>query len=204
MFEPSKPTIIENDKDIQIFNNCSEEQINAIKTSLTKPISYIWGAPGTGKTQYVLTNSVLNYTIKNKKVIIVAPTNNALEQVMSSLIKVTDKVGVSRNKIIRLGTPTKKFFNDYPEICENEKLWKVLGILNNKINLLDEVLKYRKQRTCYEKYSKKILEDLKTISKYESNNLDIKEDIDYLQKELIQLTKKESSINLNGSVTTNG
>lgn len=197
LFEPSKPTIIENDKDIQIFNNCSEEQINAIKTALTKPISYIWGAPGTGKTQYVLTNSVLNYTIKNKRVIIVAPTNNALEQVMSSLIKVTDKVGVSRNKIIRLGTPTKKFFNDYPEICENEKLWKVLGILNNKINLLDEVLKYRKQRTCYEKYSKEILEDLKTISKYESNNLDIKEDIDYLQKELIQLSKKESSINLN-------
>lgn len=197
LFEPSKPTIVEDNKDIQIFNNCSKEQINAIKTALTKPISYIWGAPGTGKTQYVLTNSVLNYTIKNKKVIIVAPTNNALEQVMSSLIKVTDKIGVSRNKIIRLGTPTKKFFNNYSEICENEKLWKVLEIFNNKINLLDEVLKYRKLKTCYEKYSKEILENLKTISKYESDNLDIEEDIDYLQKELIQLTKRESSINLN-------
>lgn len=186
-----------NKDEIKFFNDCSKEQINAIKTALTKPISYIWGAPGTGKTQYVLTNSVLNYTIQDKKVIIVAPTNNAIEQVMTSLIKVTDQVNIPRNKIIRLGAPTEKFFNSYPEVCENEKLWKILGLLKYKINLFDEILKYKQKKYNYEKYYKLIVENLIEIKNLETKNLEIKENILDLQKELSQLSKKEKSLNSN-------
>lgn len=194
---PNEPSIIEKEDDVKIFNDCSEEQVSAVKTALTKNISYIWGAPGTGKTQYVLTNAVLNYTVRNKKVIIVAPTNNAIEQVMSSLIKVTDDVGISRSKIIRLGTPTKDFFNKYPEVCEKEKLWRVLSVLNGRINILDEVLKYKEKKSNHELYKDRILEELNTLRENMSGNEDLDIRMEELKDDLDDIIRKEESANLN-------
>ena len=194
--KPKKPKILKKSDGIRIFNNCSEEQINAIKTALSEPLTYIWGAPGTGKTQYVLTNAVLNYTTRNKRTIILAPTNNALEQIMSSLIKVTDEIGISRNKIIRLGTPTKKFFDKYPEVCDNNKLFKILKLISKKIDVLENILQYKKDKADYEKYSALILKDLNNISAIESQNTTINEDILDLRKRITQLKQQEKSISL--------
>ncbi len=194
---PSEPKIVNSMEDVKFFNDCSEEQKNAVFTALTDSVSYIWGAPGTGKTQYVLTNAVLNYTIRNKKVIIVAPTNNAIEQVMASLIKVTDDAGIPRNKIIRLGTPTKNFFNKYPEVCEKEKLWRVLSILTGKINILDSVLKYKNNKANLEMYYNTILSELDELGKNMSNNVDFPVSLDDLQDELDGIIKQEESLSLN-------
>lgn len=197
LFEPKSPSVLSDGDEVKIFNQCSEEQVNAVKTALTKNISYIWGAPGTGKTQYVLTNAVLNYTIRNKKVIIVAPTNNAIEQVMSSLIKVTDKVGIPRSKIIRLGTPTKGFFNKYPEVCEKEKLWKVLSVLNGRINILDEVLKYREKKADFTLYKDRILDELNILREnmVENDALDIH--MEELKDNLDDIIRREEALSLN-------
>lgn len=54
---------------------------------LSSPFSHVWGAPGTGKTRYVLANRVLAIC-ENKKIILVAFTNNALEQVLSGVLEV--------------------------------------------------------------------------------------------------------------------
>lgn len=194
LITPSEPKIIDDIKDVKFFNDCSDEQKNAVNTALTKNISYIWGAPGTGKTQYVLTNAVLNYTVRGKKVIIVAPTNNAIEQVMSSLIKVTDDVGISRSKIIRLGTPTKDFFNKYPEVCEKEKLWKVLSVLNGRISILDEVLKYKENKANFEMYHDTILSELEVLKENMSKNSDFSVSIEDLQDELDEIVRQEESI----------
>ena len=94
------------------------EQEEALKGVLSSPLCYIWGAPGTGKTQFVLARAVLSYYLSGKRVIIIAPTNNAVEQTLNGVISVLKDAGCSLDKILRLGTPSSEFYSKYPSICE--------------------------------------------------------------------------------------
>lgn len=118
----------------------SEEQQKALGNIFANPLSYIWGAPGTGKTQFVLSYSILHYLANNKKVAIVAPTNHALEQIYRGVIKMTDKAGIDRDQILRLGGPSKKFADDYPEVCEIIGLENQLKQINKQIGILENIL----------------------------------------------------------------
>lgn len=96
----------------------SQNQEFAIETTLNNPLSYVWGAPGTGKTEFVLSYSILHYLQKNKRIAIFAPTHNALEQVLRGVVKMTDKLDIPREDIFRVGMPSKSFLEEYPELCE--------------------------------------------------------------------------------------
>lgn len=96
----------------------SDEQNKALKVVLSKPLSYVWGPPGTGKTQKVLFEAILHYMRQGKRIAVVATTNNALEQVLITLIKQFDKLGLDRSSILRLGTPTMGYMNAYWQTCD--------------------------------------------------------------------------------------
>ena len=128
------------------IDQCQKE---AVKSTLTAPLSYIWGAPGTGKTRYVLSNSVLSNIEANKRVLVVTPTNNSLEQSLYGIIEVLESQGISRNEILRLGTPSKKFALDYPECCEAEGVTKRIGELIETVKSLKE---QKKNILFYERY----------------------------------------------------
>ena len=66
----------------------SSEQKEAIEITLNHAYSYIWGPPGTGKTKVVLSSSALNLIDNGKKVLIVAPTNVAIEQALKLLLSI--------------------------------------------------------------------------------------------------------------------
>lgn len=118
----------------------SQEQIDALNIIFKKPLTYIWGAPGTGKTQFVLSYAILHYLANKKKVAIVAPTNHALEQIFRGVIKMTDKAGISRNKILRLGGPSKKFADEFPEVCEIIGLENQLLQVNKQVKIIEKIL----------------------------------------------------------------
>ena len=118
----------------------SQEQIDALNIIFKKPLTYIWGAPGTGKTQFVLSYAILHYLANNKKVAIVAPTNHALEQIFRGVIKMTDKAGISRDKILRLGGPSKKFADEFPEVCEIIGLENQLLQVNKQVEIVKRIL----------------------------------------------------------------
>ena len=99
----------------------SENQKQSLYSIFNNPFSYIWGAPGTGKTQFVLAYAVLHYIRNGHRVGILAPTNNALDQVLRGVIKMTDKAGIPRNVISRMGIPTHAFAEEFPEICPKKK-----------------------------------------------------------------------------------
>lgn len=120
----------------------SINQKQSIENIFTNPFSYIWGAPGTGKTQFVLAYSVLHYLNNKKKVAIFAPTNNSLEQVLRGVIAMIDKAGIDRTQIIRLGTPSKKFAEDFPEVCEEKGVQKQLQEIDKQISILERVISY--------------------------------------------------------------
>lgn len=111
----------------------SQDQLNAIRTALTQPFSYVWGAPGTGKTQLVLANIVNQYVRQGKRCAILAPTNTALEQVMKGVLRVSDAAGLSREKFLRLGHTSKWFAEQYPEVCE------VTGINSQRMQIEKQI-----------------------------------------------------------------
>lgn len=96
----------------------TNEQASAIIGALTSPLSYIWGPPGSGKTQVVIFECLLKYLQTDKKVCILAPTNNALEQIFKSIIKKLDSLDIKREKILRLGTPSVEFMENFYSVCD--------------------------------------------------------------------------------------
>lgn len=99
----------------------SGEQLRALKMIFSHPLVYIWGAPGSGKTQRVLFQAILHLLKEGKKIALLAPTNNALEQALKTLIAKLDDLNLNRSLILRLGVPTLEFSQIYPEICESVK-----------------------------------------------------------------------------------
>ncbi len=148
---PTQVSKYSNDfQNIEFFNDQnfqpSDNQKQSLKNIFTNPFSYVWGAPGTGKTQFVLSYAVLHYIKKGDKIAILAPTNNAIEQVLRGVLKMTDKGGVDRKQIIRLGTPSKKFAETYPEVCEEKGVQKKLTEIDKQIDILERMLNFQSQK----------------------------------------------------------
>lgn len=180
----------------------SQEQIQALDAIFKKPLTYIWGAPGTGKTQFVLSYAILHYLQQGKKVAIMAPTNHALEQIFRGVIKNTDRAGINRKDILRLGGPSKKFADEFPEVCEIMGLEKQVEELRKQIAII-------KQRLGIDQHSekiaslKKILTNLpnvtsasKFVEKQTSSILEVKTILKNKELEKSTLTKKIANAKL--------
>lgn len=106
----------------------NRQQYEALKYSMERDITFIWGPPGTGKT-YTIGHIIYNFIKQGKKVLIASHTNSAID---TALIKVADVIEdenlLEGGKIIRIGTPHK----------ENSKLKKMLldNIINDKAQIL--------------------------------------------------------------------
>lgn len=113
----------------------SDDQWAAVSGIFNAPLSYVWGAPGTGKTRYVLSHAIATYFHSGNVVLVTAPTNNAVEQTLRGIIEVFKNLDYPIENIRRLGTPTESFLKDYPEVCgspnRNEiiRLQKIINIL---------------------------------------------------------------------------
>lgn len=183
------------------------DQQEAIENILNHPFSYIWGAPGTGKTQFVLSYVVLNYINRGDRIAIFAPTNNSIEQVLRGVIQMTDNAGVSRKDIIRLGTPSRKFAEDYPQVCELKGIQHNIDIIDKQIDILERVFKYKKSvdeieilENCisfFESITTFLAELNTNQTKYNQIvERQIKKEIDikYINQKLIETEKDENKI----------
>ncbi|MFI3227296.1 MAG: AAA domain-containing protein [Clostridia bacterium] len=189
-FPTKKPTKL-SDKNFVFLKDKmpSVLQQEAIKTIFNSPISYIWGAPGTGKTQNVLAYSIVKYILNSKQVIICAPTNNALEQVLRGVLNITSQYGISPEKIKRIGVPSASFRKDYFECCEDAAKNKQLNELDILItNLKTECEKTRKILNDYKptqkviKESSIILKQLKSINETKRKIFDDTNELDSITK----------------------
>lgn len=137
------------------YNSCqhielNDNQIQALNNILDNKYNYIWGPPGTGKTRHVLSAAVLHYLSKdNPKIGIFAPTNNALEQVLSSIIKHLDSLELPREKLLRIGGPSRNYAEKYPETCEVQGLAKKIEEIKNQIEIIKSVAEYRRRKYAF-------------------------------------------------------
>lgn len=148
-FPKVKPSFSESEYDYPEGVDPSDKQREAVRTVLNSSLSYVWGAPGTGKTQLVLATAIMAYLKKGKRVLVVAPTNNAVEQVMRGLLKAIEGDSRARRYIdirkdvIRMGLATSSFFNDYPNVCERRNTTESIGKLEDKIKDMRKLLEER-------------------------------------------------------------
>lgn len=165
----------------------NQNQIDAVSSIFKNSYSYIWGAPGTGKTKAVLSTALINYIFQNKKVLIVAPTNVALEQILLGVLENTEKLQISREKVLRLGIPSKDFFDKYSEVCETKGIERVLESLENEINILSRVIKYREGKIISDDLEK-ILEYFLKLQKNKEKIIKLEYEEEHLQPLINLLT----------------
>lgn len=151
----------------------SREQQSALNMIFEKPISYVWGAPGTGKTKTVLAQSLIRYINylgkikktarydKGQKILVVAPTNNAVEQILEGLItELKNKNAYYDNCILRLGMSSASFAKMYPECIELSHFDKMLSQnIKRKDALIDYYIirTYKSDLTYLDNTLKKII-----------------------------------------------
>ena len=133
----------------QFTQSLSDEQLHAINIVFSSSISYISGAPGTGKTRAVLANCILRYILAQKRIILLAPTNNAVEQMLRGILPILQTAGIDLRCIYRLGTSSEEFAREYPDVIGD----------SNLDALLDELIKQKafyeaKMQESYSLYSK--------------------------------------------------
>ncbi len=121
----------------------SLQQQEAIQGALSAPFSYIWGAPGTGKTRVVLSSCVLSLVLSNRRVLLLAPTNNALEQMLRAVIPICEQCNIPQSQILRVGTASSDFFQKYPLVCEGFEVEARIKSTTATIERLQKALHYR-------------------------------------------------------------
>jgi len=140
------PQFSKNEYEFPKGSKPSEEQREAVHTVLNSKLSYVWGAPGTGKTQFVMATAILANIRKGKKVLVIAPTNNSVEQVLRGVLKIIQnedpkgKLVNIKKDIIRVGTPSKEFANDFPEVCTPGGMGKQIEAKQRNIDTISGVL----------------------------------------------------------------
>ena len=118
----------------------NSQQLAAVDTILGNRLSYIWGAPGTGKTQYVLATCIRAMVESGCRVAVFAPTNNSVEQVLRGVIKAFGEDDALTRSILRLGVPTKGFYQEYPWMCEDRQAQRRIDACIRTLECLEEVM----------------------------------------------------------------
>ncbi|MDO5861588.1 MAG: AAA domain-containing protein [Thermoplasmata archaeon] len=136
----------------------SPMQRSAAEAVSRSAMSYVWGAPGTGKTQYVLSACIRGCLARGQRVAVFAPTNNSVEQVLRGIMASFGDSGCP-DGIIRLGVPSARFLRDHPEMCEDRQAQRRQAECLRALDNLEEV--------AYERRCDAVLGDIDAISSAE-------------------------------------
>ena len=134
----------------------SQEQEEAVFGALSTPFSYIWGAPGTGKTRVVLSSCVLTLLTSGRKVLLLAPTNNALEQMLTGILPSLTEARIPLDTVLRFGLPSAQFSARYPSVCETLNLSERISYFTTEIEQIKKCLAFRRSYARFTKHTEQI------------------------------------------------
>ncbi|KAK8017878.1 hypothetical protein PG993_014204 [Apiospora rasikravindrae] len=90
--------------------NLNASQLEAVNAALTYPLVSIWGPPGTGKTQTIVEIILgLHKTFPDQRILVTAPTHNAVDNVMRRYLNVRGREGPVA---LRVSTEVRKVAED--------------------------------------------------------------------------------------------
>lgn len=90
----------------------NEGQRNAVELALAPGLTWLWGPPGTGKTT-TISALVARLCERNRRVLLAAPTNAALDVAINSLLKRAPELG--KGDLVRVGQPADPSLIDRAE-----------------------------------------------------------------------------------------
>lgn len=168
------------ENDIIQISNLDDSQKNAVLTALNNKVSVITGPPGSGKTQ-VISNILANAVLQNKKILVASKNNQAVDNVKSRFDR-EESLGF----FLRFGN--KKILCDttLPEINRISALKATLSDNSDKVYETTEKLK---QITKTKSESK---EKLKQRDLLKSKLFEIKDNIEKIKAQLLQLIQRNS------------
>lgn len=158
-----------------LVKGMSEEQKTACNGVFESPVSYVWGAPGTGKTRMVLSRAILRYVLDKKRVLLLAPTNNAIEQVLRGVLPVLKEANIPLSTAYRFGMASSEFASEYPQVVGDKQIEEQLLALQGELKGIDEVVASAQ-------------DDVKKLQKAEVYQRSLKEDIVLLQPKIDRLS----------------
>lgn len=183
----------------------TDEQKAAIRGALTSPFSYVWGAPGTGKTRCVLANCVLNILVgkPDSQIMLIAPTNNAVEQMLFGILPILEESGIPSSAVLRLGIASPKFIEKYRDSCETHGLQEKIRATTAELDSLRKYIAFLKFETQLSEFKERLpyflsdLDDARqkqceladTLSRLESRETSLKTTQLLLENDIAQLQK---------------
>ena len=117
---------------IPYAQHLDSHQNNALQLLFANPISYIWGPPGSGKTKGVLLESLLFLLAQKQRVLLLAPTNNALEQILNGILPQMQLRQYPLECVFRLGIASSDFLARYPQCCDYHAQKEQSNLFANK------------------------------------------------------------------------
>jgi len=115
----------------------SDEQTSAVDNILRKFVSYTWGPPGTGKTRYVLAQAVNSLVATQKRILIAAPTNLAVDNALDAILQMEF---VAPERVLRIGIPSDEFSSRWPSSCEQRAFRQKWEELQNRIAFIERLM----------------------------------------------------------------
>jgi len=92
----------------------NESQVNAARSAVGRQISFVWGPPGTGKTQ-TLAYAAANLVALGEKVLIISNTNIAVDVALQKTLDyLKDESDYFDGKFLRFGIPRLAELADFP------------------------------------------------------------------------------------------
>ncbi len=135
----SLPTIVHGRLDVTAESlpaELSPEKVAAIQTLLGEPFSYIWGPPGTGKTNWVLAKAAKLCLDRGEKIIVLASTNLAVDNALEAILR----EGVPEEDVLRLGVPGVRFVDSHRKCCEARAFQQEIAHLRVEIANLESAI----------------------------------------------------------------
>lgn len=143
-------------KEIDYRNSdIAKGQETAVRMSLEQPITFVWGPPGTGKTQ-TLAKIAWAHIDKGERVLMLSYSNVSVD---GAILRVTSlKNDVFPGQLVRYGFPKDKRISEHPYLSSYNLA------INNYPDLLKRRTQLQAEKKCLEKNDPKLIQVEKELN----------------------------------------
>lgn len=196
-----------------VTNPPNPYQEEAIRLSLGSEVTFIWGPPGTGKTE-TIAKIIEGIISQNKSVLLLSNTNTATDGALLDFIK---RIGLSNEdyvngKILRIGSIQKEELKKYENVVVSKVIEMKMSPIREEITRISkEIDKYTAECSKIEEQRRvfTLIEGLKTqftnlqgyLSQKQNRKRNLKNNLSTIKNDLSNIESKITKYYASGSIS---
>lgn len=149
----------------------------AIKMSLNQPITFIWGPPGTGKTE-TLARIALEHMLLEHSVLMVSYSNVSVDGAIARVRKISRK-DKKYHKFVKAGVALRYGYPRAKEVVDDDSLTTYNYVINKRPDLLERRRVLLKEKNGINRHSAKYVHIEKELS-------EIRKSLQHEEKEAVR------------------